>query len=85
MPTKFIKTDMDEKTADELVKDYIDDGCTATKKKQDDGLWTVEAICPDKKSESAAAAKSKKPAAKTKPSTAAQAKKQKKAAKSKKS
>ena len=35
-----------EQEADEVVKDYQDDGCTATKEKQPDGRWKVVAECP---------------------------------------
>jgi len=43
-------TDIPEKDVDQVVEDYKSEGCTGvTKKKQNNGLWTVEANCPDKK------------------------------------
>lgn len=45
---KFTITDiLTEAKADETVKDFKDDGCTATKKKEG-STWTVVADCPDK-------------------------------------
>lgn len=46
---QFTKTGIPtEAEADHVVKNFEDDGCTATKEKQTDGTWTVVADCPDK-------------------------------------
>ncbi|WP_243371619.1 hypothetical protein [Geotalea sp. SG265] len=47
MTTKRVLTDVPGNDVDQLVQDFIDDGCTASKEKQSNGLWTVTAICPD--------------------------------------
>ena len=36
-----------EAEADRVVRNYVADGCTAEKQKQDDDTWTVVADCPD--------------------------------------
>ena len=47
MPT-FTQTSIPtEGEADQVVQNFVDDGCTATKEKQDDGTWTVVAECPE--------------------------------------
>ena len=47
MPT-FTRTGIPTKAdADQVIEDYVSDGCTATKEKQDDGTWTVVAECPE--------------------------------------
>jgi hypothetical protein len=42
--TKEIPT---EAEADRVVRLYEADGCTAEKKQEADGTWTVIATCPD--------------------------------------
>lgn len=32
--------------ADEIVAEFENDGCTAQKEQQDNGLWLVKATCP---------------------------------------
>ena len=36
-----------EAEADRVVKIFTADGCTAEKKKEEDGTWTVVANCPE--------------------------------------
>ena len=49
MATQRVLTDIPENELDKVVEDFESDGCTVSKKKQDNGLWTVTAICPDKR------------------------------------
>jgi hypothetical protein len=42
-------TDVPDADVDTVISDFVSDGCTATKVKQSNGLWTVVAICPDKR------------------------------------
>lgn len=41
-------TDVPDEDVDQVVSDLESEGCTATKKQQTDGKWTVTAKCPDK-------------------------------------
>jgi hypothetical protein len=47
MPVERILRDIPDSQVDKVVEDFESEGCTATKDRQDDGLWTVRASCPD--------------------------------------
>ncbi len=41
-------TDIPEDQVQETIDDFKSEGCTeVTKEKQQNGLWTVRAMCPD--------------------------------------
>ena len=42
-------TDIPDSDVSEVVSDFESEGCTVTKVKQANGLWTVKALCPEKK------------------------------------
>jgi len=45
---KKIVNDVPDNEVDQLVRDFQDDGCNVVSKhKQDNGLWRVEALCPE--------------------------------------
>ena len=46
MPQRILK-DIPGSEVDEVVADFESEGCMTEKRKQDDGLWTVIADCPD--------------------------------------
>lgn len=47
MPEFTVENIPTEAAADQVVRDYIADGCTAQKQQQTDGKWKVVADCPD--------------------------------------
>lgn len=47
MSTQRTITDIPPDQVDTVVADFESEGCTATKKQQPDGNWTVTATCPD--------------------------------------
>lgn len=47
MTTQRTLTDIPDDEVDEVVSDFESEGCTVTKRKQQDGNWTVVATCPD--------------------------------------
>ena len=46
MPEFIVENILTESAADQVVNDYIADGCTA-EKEQTGGKWKVVANCPD--------------------------------------
>ena len=49
MAIERVLTDIPESEVDEVVSDFESEGCIVTKAKQNNGLWTVKASCPDKR------------------------------------
>ena len=47
MTKQRIMTDIPGNEVDEAVADFESEGCTVSKKQQDNGLWTVTADCPE--------------------------------------
>jgi hypothetical protein len=47
MATQRTITDIPSEEVDMVIGDFESEGCTATKKQQLDGNWTVIATCPD--------------------------------------
>ncbi len=48
MATEREINDIPEENVDEVMQGFIDAGCDpVTKHKQENGQWTVKAICPD--------------------------------------
>lgn len=48
MATEKILTDIPEEDVDKVVEDFKSEGCNpVNKEKQENGKWTVKAICPD--------------------------------------
>lgn len=39
-------TDIPSSDVDEVIEDFLSEGCTATKTQQADGNWAVSAVCP---------------------------------------
>ncbi len=47
---KKVVTDIPDEDVQQQIDDFKDDGCkTVTKSKLPNGLWTVEALCPEKR------------------------------------
>lgn len=46
MSTQRTITDVLPEDVDSVVSDFVSEGCTAVKKQQADGNWTVTATCP---------------------------------------
>lgn len=46
MPHTDVIKDIPDSDVDQVMQDFKDDGATATKQKQANGLWTVTAIYP---------------------------------------
>lgn len=49
MALERVLTDIPDSDIDQLVIDFENDGCSATKMRQDDTLWALKAICPEHK------------------------------------
>ena len=47
MATERIITDIPEDEVDRIFNDFESEGCSAEKIKQDNGLWTIKAMCPE--------------------------------------
>ena len=47
MAKQRVLTDISDDKVDQVIADFVSDGCTASKKQQANGLWTVTANCPD--------------------------------------
>jgi hypothetical protein len=47
MAIERVLTDIPTSEVDEVVSDFESEGCTVTKEKQNNGLWTVRASCPE--------------------------------------
>lgn len=49
MAKEIVLTDIPEDQVQEVVDDFKSEGCTdVTKERQNNGLWTVRATCPEK-------------------------------------
>ena len=46
MTVTRVLTDVTDDRVDQVVNDFKSVGCTVTKERQDNGKWTVTAICP---------------------------------------
>ena len=47
MPIERVLTDIPESEVEQVVSDFESEGCSVSKERQANGLWTVRAICPD--------------------------------------
>ena len=47
MATKRVLTDIPGDEVNQVIEDFESEGCTVSKQKQDNGLWTVTANCPE--------------------------------------
>ncbi len=50
MAIERILNDVPESEVNEVVGDLESEGCTVKKEKQNNGLWTIKASCPEKSS-----------------------------------